>query len=285
MIERFIASWELFHWSYLAGWLIAVLLSITGVLVVARDQIFLGAAVSQASTLGVAIALWVGASLETETHHFTETSLFPSALAVSFSVIAALVTARGGRPGRESREAITGWVFLFSASLAILLVSHSPHEVEELHKLLFSSIIVAAGEDVLLFGALAGLTLLFTARYQRRLLLFATDPAMASAAGMRVGIWSVATLAWLGLAVGLSIRASGPLYTFGCLVLPALAAKNLSREVRPMLYLSPLIALGGAVLGSVLAHEYDYPPAQVTVALLSVMLALAWGVRLLRGPG
>ena len=41
-------------------WLIALLLSMIGVLVIAKDQIFLSAAVSQASTLGIALGMWAG---------------------------------------------------------------------------------------------------------------------------------------------------------------------------------------------------------------------------------
>ena len=36
----------------------------------------------------------------------------------------------------------------------------------------------------------------------------------------------------MGIADGLSIRVSRTLYSFGCLMLPALIAKNLSRKVR-----------------------------------------------------
>ena len=60
MIQDFAASWHLFHNSYLAGWLIGLLLALIGVLVVARNQIFIGVAVSQASTLGIALTMWLG---------------------------------------------------------------------------------------------------------------------------------------------------------------------------------------------------------------------------------
>ena len=64
MIESFLASWDLFHLTYLAGWLIALLLSLVGVFVVARDQIFIGIAISQASTLGIAIGMGVGSWMD-----------------------------------------------------------------------------------------------------------------------------------------------------------------------------------------------------------------------------
>lgn len=60
MIAAFLDSWSLFQNTYLAGWAIAVALAVTGVWVVARNQIFLGIAVSQASALGIAVALWLG---------------------------------------------------------------------------------------------------------------------------------------------------------------------------------------------------------------------------------
>ena len=49
-----------------------------------------------------------------------------------------------------------------------------------------------------------------------------------------------------------------------------------------MFIVAPLIALAAGVLGFMLANEYDYPPAQVVIVLLSLMLAAAWFVRWLR---
>jgi len=127
VIQEFVASWPLFHNTYLVGWLIGLLLALVGVLVVARDQIFIGAAVSQASTLGVALALGLGSWTATEALEWLHADAFLAAMAVVFSVLAALLTARGEAAAQESHEAVTGWVFLLSASGAILIVSHSPH--------------------------------------------------------------------------------------------------------------------------------------------------------------
>ncbi len=282
MIENFISSWALFHNTYLAGWLIGLLLSLVGVLVVARDQIFIGAAVSQASTLGIALAMWIGAWAGADLRLWFRSDEFLSIMAVAFSVIAALITARGGEGTGESHEAITGWVFLGSASLSILIVSRSPHGLEEIHRLLSSSIIGATRVDVWTFGILAGLAALALCALHRRVLLFAMDPVMGAAVGMRIARWGALTSAALGLAVGLSIRSSGMLYTFGCLVLPALAAKHVCREVRPMFLVAPVVAVGTGAVAFVIANHYDYPPAQMTVALLSLLVTLAWLARRLR---
>jgi ABC-type Mn2+/Zn2+ transport system permease subunit len=279
MIGSFIDSWGLFQYTYLAGWFIGLLLALVGVLVVARDQIFIGVAVSQASTLGIALGLGLSSLLGVGAWTWLDTDGFHALMAVVFAVFAALITARGGGAGGESHEAITGWVFLASASLSILLVAHSPHGLEEVQRLLSSSIIGATRVDVWTFAGLVGCTLLIVGLAHRRLLLFAMDPAMAAAVGLRVGHWAGGTAVWLGLAVGLSMRVSGMLYTFGSLVLPALIAKNVCREVQTMFLVAPCVALGAGALGFVAANHYDYPPAQMTVALLSLAFIVVRGRR------
>jgi ABC-type Mn2+/Zn2+ transport system permease subunit len=155
--------------------------------------------------------------------------------------------------------------------------------LQEVLRLLSSSLIGATEVDVRVFGALLGLTLVFVGTTERRLLVLALDPAMAEAVGMRTARWNALLAAWLGLTVGLALRSSGMLYTFGCLVLPGLCAKHLVREVRSMFLVAPLVALSAGVVGFVLAHHYDFPPAQMTIALLGLILAAAWLARWLRG--
>ena len=282
MISEFIESWGLFHNVYLTGWLIGLLLSLVGVVVVARDQIFLSAAVSQASTMGIALGLWMSNTFADVQGLWLHVDSFLSFMAVTFAVIAALVTTRSHERVRESAEAITGWVFLLSASLAILILAHSPHGLDEIHRLLSSSIIGATVGDVITFGVLLVSTALLIAAAYRRILLFTLDPVLAVAVGMKLQYWRMITAIWLGLSVGLSLRASGMLYTFGCLVLPALVAKNLCREIRTVFFLSPLVALTTGAIGFVLANHYDYPPAQMAVVLLCLSLVLAWTLRWLR---
>ena len=282
MIASFLASWPLFYQAYLTAWLIGFLLSFVGVLVVTRDQIFIGAAVAQAATLGIALGMVMRDILPGEPLPGLHTDSFLSGMAVAFSILAALLTAHRSQPGHESHEATTGWVFLSSASLAILLMAHSPHGLAEIQRLVSSSLIGATTTDLWVFGVSAAGTVLFLSVAHRRVLLFAMDPAMAMAVGMRVPVWAAGVTVWLGLTVGLSLRVSGVLYTFGCLVLPALVAKNLCREVRPVFFVAPLIAVGTGGLGCVLADASDSPPAQMTIALLSLALIVAWGVRRLR---
>jgi ABC-type Mn2+/Zn2+ transport system permease subunit len=279
LIQSFLQSWDLFHYTYLAGWLIGLLLALVGVLAVTRDQIFIGAAMSQTSTLGIAASMWLVSLMKVDDASWFASDTFRSVMAVAFSVAAALVTSRNREAGGETHEALTGWLFLISASLSILIVSHSPHGIEEVHRIVSSSIIGAGSLDVETFAALVLVTAAAIAIQKRKLLLFALDPVMAAAVGMRVGLWALITTAWMGLCVGLSIRVSGMLYTFGCLVLPALVAKNICREVRFMFVVAPIVFLVNGTVAFALANYYDFPPAHMTIALLAVTLTGAWLAR------
>jgi len=284
MIQSFLASWDLFQNTYLAGWGMGLVLAQVGVIVVARDQIFIGAGVSQASALGVAAALWIGQMASQDPNHWFRSDAFLAVMAVIFSVAAAWMTTIRRNADRESHEAVTGWVFLLSASLSILLLSRSPHGLEEIQRLVSSSIIGATGGDVLLFLVMATLSGLLLVFIHRPLLLLAMDRPMAEALGMRTGLWSASICIWLGLSLGLSIRCAGTLYAFGCLVLPPLISQGLCREVSHMFLVAPLVFLAAAVPGFVLANHLDFPPAQMTVALLCGGFALIWVKARLRQP-
>lgn len=281
MIADFLASFALFRDSYLAGWLMSVVLPLLGVLVVARDQIFVGAAISQASLLGIACALRLPGLLGLGAASWLGSDAVLSASAGLFAVGAALLTAGGERRRGDSHESITGFVFLASASGAVLLLAHSPHGMEEIHRLVASTIIGATPGDVLLFLAATLVTGALVLTRGRALVLMTIDPEMAAAVGLRVARWGPVLAIWLGVVVGLSNRVAGAIFTFACLVLPALAARNLCREVRAMFVVAPLVGLLSAGVAFVLAHGLDYPPGQTTAFLQCLVLLAAWGLRAL----
>jgi ABC-type Mn2+/Zn2+ transport system permease subunit len=246
-------------------------------LVVARDQIFIGAAVAQAATLGIAIGMVIGSLLTTDEQSWVRSHIFHGIMGGLLAILAALFTTRGGKAaGRESHEAITGWVFLISISCSVLLLAHSPHGLEEVNHILSSTIVGATVTDVWLFTGLTLITAGALAWWHQTTLLVVLDPEMARAVGVPVGRWNAALSVWLGIAVGFSIHVSGVVYAFACLVLPALIAKNLGQEIRTMFFLAPVVSFGTGLGAFVLANHYDFPPGQMATACLCFLLAAAW---------
>lgn len=276
MIESFVQSWALFHDVYMAGVLIALLLSLVGVVVVARDQIFLGAAVSQASLLGISAGIWLDGMAAGTSLGWLASDTTHSLMGGVFAVVGSLAVAAAASSLRETREALTGWLFLAGASLSVLVVSGSPHGMAEVTRLLSSTIIGANHADVTIVVVLFVLTVALLGLKLRPLMLLLVDPEAAAACGIPVRRWERVLAVWLGLAVAWSMHVAGMVFTFGCLVLPALIAKSLVREVRSLFFVAPVVALVGALAGFVVANDRDLPPGQVTVALLCLLQLGAW---------
>lgn len=260
MLESFLASWSLFAEAWIASWLIAGLLGLLGVAVLARDQVFLGAAMSQAATAGVALVVALSGGV---------TAQWIAWAGGGTAVLAAVATALGVTAVRRHPEGVTAWIFLAGASSAVLLVARSPHGMEEVNRLVASSLVGAGTLDVVVFALLFAGVLAWVAADGRRLRAALLDPVFAAAVGVDLRKLGIAFALVLGAAIGWSLHVAGLLYTFGCLVLPALAARCLARELRTVVVLAPVIAVLCAVVGSLWADASDLPPAQVTVALLA----------------
>ena len=270
MIAEFLESWSLFSSTYISALLIGLSLSLMGVVVVARGNVFVAAAVAQASMLGVALSLFFSLGQ-------------PVLTAVFFSVGASLLVARKHQEGGDSTsEEMTGWIFLASGSLSVLLLARMPYGLKEIQSLFSSSIIGAGSSDIVVFGVLVAFFVVFLLLRMRRLTLYLSDPVMAAAVGANIFLWSIAIASSLGLTTGLAIRSSGMLFTFGCMVLPAQMAKNLCRDIPGMFWVAPLLAFGCVLFGLIFGNFYDLPPAQTVVALMSLMLLLTWGFRSVR---
>lgn len=277
----FVASWPLFATSYVTGWLIAVVLGACGVIVLAQRQVFLGVATAQASSLGIATALWLAQAEVLLDHHDLHGP--PVVFGVVFAVLAALATTRG--LVSENADAVGAWIFVTSSSLAVLLLAHSPHGLEEVERLVFSTLIGADAHDLWEFGILAVLLLVGLATFHRPILLATTDPSTARALGLPVRAVDTSLAAVVGLSIGLAMHSAGTLFTFSCLAMPALAARHLCRRMATMFVVAPLLALTAAFVGFVVANGFDYPPGQAAAAVQAGVLLVVWGARRLRGAG
>ena len=267
MILEFLESWALFSQTYISALLIGASLSLMGVVVVARGNIFVAAALAQASVLGVALSL------------FFEIGQ-PVLSAVLCSVGSSFLVSRKHQEGGVSTsEEITGWIFLAGGSLSVLLLARMPYGLKEIQSLFSSSIIGAGSVDIIVFAVLLFVFVGFLALRMRRLTLYLSDPVMAAAVGANIILWSIAISSTLGLVTGLAIRSSGMLFTFGSMILPAQMAKIMCRNISGMFLVAPLMSIFCVLLGLVLGNYYDLPPAQTVVALMCFLLVLTWVLR------
>jgi zinc transport system permease protein len=265
MIADLLAAWPLFAQSWITAWLVAPLLALIGIALVARGAIFQGVATAQASTAAVATMLvtaqavsWVGEPWAV------------SAAAMLVAVIASVVAFSG-----RSSEATNGWLFLTAGAATPLLLVHSSHGLAEVQHLVTSSLIGATWADAGFFAVLLIVLVMALVRYGPSLRMVLLDPGFAAEVGIRVSRWHFLIGLMTGIAIGSALRVAGLLFVAGCLVLPALAARRWVPTTRAVAILAPVVALGGTLLGTVVAHLGDLPLGQVVVAVLSLTVLLA----------
>lgn len=283
-MEAFFQSWDLFWQTYATGWLAAALLGICGIVVVLKDQIFLGAAVAQSSTVGVAFALWTAAGLGLARDDAAFFWILESGAALFAGGAAILAPVLAGRKGlRLTLESINGWVFLISSALAILIVSEAPFGLTEVEQILSAGLLGSQQRELLLFGALLFLTLGLIVWFRHRLFLSIVDPDFARSLGLKAKKIEILSFLWVGLVIGLSLRIAGLVYTFGFLVLPAMAARELCRSPFRLLIVAPGFALICSALGFFFASALDVPMTHMAVFLAALGTAGAFFWRRLQG--
>lgn len=269
MLQDFITSFPLFFETYLSALFMAIFLSILGILVVNREQIFLTAAISQAAILGLAVDILLG---------FEQ----PMICAVVFSILAAVVSGRKDKRGGSNREEFSAWVFLVSASLSVLLLANHPQGVKQIQASIASSIIGSGGLEVVVFAAMSVFVATFCFVFNEKLRLFIMDPIMAAAVGIPIVLWGWYISIFLGFSIGIAMCTSGMLYTFGCVVLPAQIAKTLCQRLSYMFIVAPIVATISVVSGLIFANYYNYPPGQMIITLMGMILVFSWLIQWLR---
>jgi len=276
MVADFFASWSLFAPAYALALLQAAALGLLGVAVVARDEVFLGAALAQASTLGVAMSIAVAAT-------GVAGSVGPWLAGPGASVVAVLVSggvalALARREGEHGET--SAWLFAGCGAATMLVLSKHPQGADVVERLMLSRFVGATAADAWRALVLLALVVPAACLARRTLVLVFSDPVMAAAVGIRVDRWSRGVALAIGVGVGLAIASSGLVYTFGCLVLPALCARRVCSSIAGVLCVAPAFGVASALVGLFLAHAADVPPGQAIVVLQAVCLggvrAVAW---------
>lgn len=271
VMHAFLQSCDLFWQTYVCALLIAALLSTLGLVVVARQQVFLGVAISQCSMLGIATGLFLQTHFNLEYASTHATGLL-TGLAMAAAITASLTTTFLNKDPLFS-EGIIGWIFLTASSLAILIVAKNPFGLEEVHRVLASNLFGANDADIAILGGFLLTCLFAILRYRRRLPLYLLDREMFEVThGQRqLRVWDFSTALFLGAVLGFCIRIGGILYCFGCLILPVLSVRLICRRFKQTLWFTPSFALGAAGLGLVLANAYDFPMGQFVVGIMGIL--------------
>ena len=255
---------------------VGVTCGLLGVWVVLRRIVFVGAALAQVSSAGIALAiLLAGMGLS------VGLAGDPLALSIAITLLFALFFGLGGRQRVVPADAVLGVTYAVAGAVGVLLISKA-----------------AAGEahDLYLHGNILGLTrrdlwialtvsiplLLLHLIFYKEFLFVSYDSETARTLGYRVQRWNLLLYFTLGLVIAVGIQSAGVLVVFNFLVLPAVTGLLLARTMRGVFAVAAVASAVAVVGGFAASIPFDLPTGSAIIATSGVLVLLAGTARRLR---
>jgi len=277
-LQGFVAAREIWEVPLAASVVAGALLGALGVYVVLRRTVFVSAALTQVSTLGLVGTLLVEERFHIETEHASE----QLAVAITVSAIGALLLG-AFRPKRLPAEATVGATWVVGSALVVLGVSRLVHAAHDLQGLVFGNAVAVPASDLAVIAVVSLVTIAVHSAFAKELAFTSFDPETAQALGMPVRLWDAVLFLTIGVAIPPAARALGALPVFAFLTLPAAGALMLRVGFRPAFALAASFGVLAAASGYVLSWIWEIPTGATMVAIAAALAVPGAIWRLARG--
>lgn len=277
-LREIVASDFLLRNSIYVTLMVGLVCPIVGSFLVLRRLIFLGVALPQVASAGVALtlSLHILSGHDSVFHDISESHLGGS---LAFTFLTIVILACIERWGKGAGEGGLGALYVLTTAASILILAKCP-TAEQSWLSLFKGEIVALGpRDVATTGICFGIALACLFVFRKELLLVSYDREMAITLRKNVFVWDLMLYLLLGLVIAVSVLSVGPMVTFGFLIVPPLIVHPWSRNMRQFFVLGAVVGVVGAFLGFWIAYRYDLPVGPSDVVLLGVGLGISQALR------
>jgi zinc transport system permease protein len=264
----FFAAREIWREPLLASVVAGALCGFLGVYVVLRRTVFVSAALTQLSTLGLIAALLTEESLGVEVEH----AGVQLALALAFSVAGALVLGMVVSGRRLPVETPVGGTYVLAGALVVLGGNKLVHAAHDLNAMIFGNAVAVPVADLVALVAVACVCVAVHALFAKELVFVSFDRETAAALGFDTRRWDGLLFGTLGLAVPVAARALGALPVFAFLTIPAAAALMIAPRLRPAFALAAIIGLVAAAGGYVASWFWQIPTGATMVVLAGLFV-------------
>jgi len=251
---------------------------LVGVFLVLRRLVFMGVALPQISSTGIAIALsvpmWLGL-LQPE-HAAHSEHLYAFAGSTFFSLAAILIMAILERRGTGSPEGRLGAAYVVAAALSIIILSQNRYGEVGWLDLMKGEVITIDNYDLGLTAITLAVVLTVLGLFHKEILFVSFDRAMAATLGKNIVFWDVLLYLLIGLTVSMAVLSVGPLISFGFLLLPALTSHLFARTMRQFTIIASVVGGICSFLGFWIAYDYNLPVGPTDVVFLGLVYFIAF---------
>ena len=250
------------RYALIAGLCVSLMSGLLGVFVVQRGMSFLGDGLAHSAFGGVALGLFLGISQ-------------PLWVALPFSLIVALSIAWVRERTRLSSDTTIGIFFAVSVALGVMFISlKKDYSVDAWHWL-FGSILGVGQQEVIMILITTALTLGALIALWGQLAYATFDEELATTDGVRTRLLEYGLLAISAFVIVASVRVVGVILMAAYLVIPAAAARLLSRSLFSMSVISILIGLFATTLGLIASYFLDVPSGSAIVLVQAACFIIA----------
>ncbi len=218
-----------------AGLMMGILCPLLGVFVVIRRMSFFGDAIAHSAFTGIALGLLIGVD--------------PSLAAVGFAVVVALGMGFLQARSRIPSDTIIGVFFSGAAALGILIIGLLQGYRTNLFGYLFGDILTIGWRELGMVAILLAGVGAVVLSIRRPLLQVALNRDLAAVQGVNVPAMEYALMVLLAVTVAVSIKLIGIILVTALLIIPAAAARNVSRSIRQMFSFAVLFGAMSAIIG------------------------------------
>lgn len=252
-----------------AGIAIAAVCAVIGVFVVQRGLAFLGDGLAHAAFGGIAIGLYLGASVE---HAVWIAIPFTAVIALGIGYVLRRTQLRG--------DVTTGVFFAFAFALGVLFLglrsaSQRPVQVEQL---LFGNMLSVTPTVLHVVVTVAVLACLITLLLWSRLAYAIFDPELAAISGVPVAVLEYLLLAETAVVVVVAVKTVGVVLVSSFVVIPAATARLIGSSLGATTLIAASIGIAGTAAGLLASYHLDTPAAATIILLHSAGFAgaLVW---------
>jgi zinc/manganese transport system permease protein len=250
--------------ALIGGILTGLMGGMLGSFTILRQLSFFSDALGHSALLGISIGLLIGIN--------------PSVVLLPFAVLFALGVTYLLERTQLWTDALLNIIYSSSLAIAVIVLSFVGQYKGGLNNLLFGDILAVRELDLVLSGLLLIACTVFIGLTLRTQMLLTLHEPLAIARGVSVSAHRTAFIVLLSLVVGISIKAIGVLLVSAFVVIPACAARLLSRTFTNYVVLSAGLGALSAVLGMLISAAFNLPSGPSIVATQLVIFLTAMGL-------
>jgi zinc transport system permease protein len=260
----------------LASCCTALVCSFLGVYILLRRMVFVSAALTQISSLGIALALFLTGFFYPESLLASPSQHGPDLIIPAASLLcaclAAFFLAIQTQERRMTRESLLGIGYVLPTGLSLVILDRVTTQPGLIDEILFGNAVFVAPKQLAVLALISLTVLCVHGLFYKEFLFTSFDPETAQASGMNTLLFNQLLFLTLAITTSTSISSIGALPVFAFMVLPAAAALMLTERLPRVFLLAVGIGLASAAGGFYLSFLLSLPTGPAMIAVSGLFL-------------